>query len=53
MCGAGTLSAAALMVLTFGSAYHAAVSIFNEGCSGPWALTAYDVAGVRPPDEPY
>jgi hypothetical protein len=52
-CGAGTLSAAALMVLTFGTAYHAAVSIFNEGCSGPWALTAYDVADVRPPEEPY
>jgi hypothetical protein len=53
LCGFGTLAGAGLMVLTFGNAYRAAVSIFNEGCGGPWALTAYDVADVRPPDESY
>ncbi|PWU25656.1 MAG: hypothetical protein C5B48_00255 [Candidatus Rokuibacteriota bacterium] len=50
-CGAGTLAGTLLMLLTFGSAYHAAVSIFQEGCAGPWMLTPYDVSGVRPPEE--
>jgi hypothetical protein len=53
LCGFGTLAGAGLMVLTFGNAYRGAVTIFKEGCGGPWALTAYDVADVRPPEEPY
>ncbi len=51
LCGTGTLVSAGLMLLTFGSAYRAAVNIFNEGCGGKWALTPYDVAGRRPPEE--
>jgi len=53
MCSLGTLASAGIMLLTFGSAYDAAVGIFNEGCGGKWALTPYDVAAKRPPDESY
>ena len=52
VCGAGTLAGTGLMLLTFGSAYRAAVSIFKEGCGGHWVLTPYDVSGIRPPDYP-
>jgi hypothetical protein len=52
LCGAGTVAGAGIMLLTFGSAYRAAVTIFNEGCSGHWVLTPYDVTGIRPADEP-
>jgi len=53
MCSLGTIASAGIMLLTFGSAYDAAVGIFNEGCGGKWALTPYDVAAKRPPDESY
>jgi hypothetical protein len=53
LCGAGTLASAGLMLLTFGSAYHDAVAVFNEGCGGKWVLTPYDVAEKRAPDESY
>ena len=53
LCGTGTLASAGLMLLTFGSAYHEAVSVFNEGCGGRWVLTPYDVAEKRSPDESY
>ena len=51
LCGAGSVAGAGLMLLTFGNAYRAAVSIFNEGCGGRWVLTPYDVAGRQPPDD--
>jgi hypothetical protein len=51
LCGAGTVASAGMMLLTFGSAYRAAVDIFNEGCGGQWVLTPYDVAAKRPPEE--
>jgi len=50
LCGAGAVASAGLMLLTFGSAYHAATQVFNEGCGGPWVLTPYDVTGRRPPE---
>jgi hypothetical protein len=51
LCSTGTVLSAGLMLLTFGSAHHAAVDLFNQGCGGPWLLTSYDVTGRRPPDE--
>ena len=51
LCSAGTLASGALMLLTFGSAYHAAVDVFNEGCGGHWVLTGYDVTGQRDPND--
>ncbi len=50
-CGAGTVASAGLMLLTFGSAYHAAASVFREGCGGSWVLTPYDVAEREAPEE--
>jgi len=46
VCGAGTIVAGGLMLLTFGSAYREAVSFFNDGCAGSWLLTAEQVAGA-------
>ena len=51
LCSAGTVVSAGFMLATFGSAYRAAVAIFNEGCGGSWALTGYDVSGIRPPED--
>jgi hypothetical protein len=51
LCGTGTVASTALMLLTFGSAYHAAVSLFNEGCGGHWVLTPSDVSGKRLPED--
>ena len=50
LCGTGTVASTVLMLLTFGSAYRAAVSLFNEGCGGRWVLTPHDVSGKRPPE---
>jgi hypothetical protein len=50
LCGVGALASAGLMLLTFGSAYHGAVAVFDEGCGGKWTLTPYDVAEKRAPE---
>ena len=50
LCSTGTVVSAGLMLLTFGSAHHAAVELFNQGCGGGWVLTPYDVTGRRPPE---
>ena len=53
ICTAGVLTSSLLMLLTFGSAYRAARSVFLEGCSAPWALTADYVSGKIPgPGDP-
>jgi len=53
ICTAGVLTSTLLMLLTFGSAYSAARSVFLEGCSAPWALTAEYVSGKIPgPGDP-
>ncbi len=46
ICGAGTLVAGGLLLLTFGNAYREAVSFFNEGCAGSWIVTPEQVARV-------
>src|SRR5262245_14480468 len=53
LCSVGTLASAGLMLLTFGSAYHASVDLFNEGCGGKWVLSPSDVAARRPPEDGY
>jgi len=53
VCSLGAVASAGLMLLTFGSAYHASVDLFNEGCGGKWVLSPYDVAARRPPEESY
>jgi len=49
VCGLGTIASAVVMVITFGSAYRAAVETFKEGCGGDWVLTPEHVAGKIPP----
>ena len=51
VCGLGTVASTALMIITFGSAYRAAVDTFKEGCAGTWILTPEHVAGKIPPQE--
>jgi len=53
VCSLGAVASAGLMLLTFGSAYHASVDLFNEGCGGKWVLSPYDVAARRPPEDGY
>ena len=48
LCGLGTVVSAAVMIVTLGSGYRAAVATFKEGCDGPWVLTPEHVAGKIP-----
>lgn len=52
ICTAGTLTAFAVMLITFGSGYRPAVSLFKEGCHGDWYLTGDHVAGNVPIPDP-
>lgn len=51
VCSLGTVASAAVMIITLGSAYRAAVDTFKEGCGGTWMLTPEHVAGKIPPRE--
>jgi len=51
VCGLGSVASFGVMLLTFGTAYRAAVSTFKEGCGGTWVLTPEHVAGKVPPPE--
>ena len=48
VCTAGTVASVTLMLLTFGFGYHAARSVFMEGCSGDWVLTGEHLSGKVP-----
>jgi hypothetical protein len=53
VCTAGVLTSTVLMLVTLGSSYRAARSVFLEGCSAPWALTGRYVSGKIPgPGDP-
>jgi hypothetical protein len=49
ICTAGAIGSAAVMLITFGTAYREAVRVFNEGCSGDWVLTTAQVTNHEPP----
>jgi hypothetical protein len=51
VCSLGTVASAAILLVTFGSAYRAATDTFKEGCGGTWMLTPEHVAGKIPPAE--
>lgn len=42
-CGAGAVVGVALLALTFGTGYKAAVAFGREGCGGKWAVTGEDL----------
>ena len=48
ICTLGTLTAAGLLLVTFGTAYTGATKIFKEGCHGDWVLTPEHVSGAIP-----
>jgi len=50
LCGAGSVLATAMMLITFGTGYQTSQGIFKEGCLGTWVLTADHVSGRIPPD---
>ena len=43
LCGLGTGAAVLLMVVTFGTGYGTAKRVFEEGCVGPYVVTADDL----------
>ena len=47
-CTVGTAATIALLLLTFGTAIHAARDVFREGCSGDWILRPEHVSGKEP-----
>ena len=48
VCSVGTVASVTLMLLTFGTGYSAAKSIWMEGCSGDWVLTGEHLSGKVP-----
>ena len=51
VCGLGSVASFGVMLITFGSAYRAAVATFKEGCGGTWVLTPEHTSGKVPPKE--
>jgi len=49
-CVLGTAVGFAVLAITFGSGYRTAAWAVEDGCRGPWVLTADDLKG-RPTDE--
>lgn len=56
-CGLGSALSIATLLLTFGTGYGAATSVFKEGCVGKWVITDDDMReaserkGIKP--DPY
>lgn len=51
LCGLGTVTATALLAVTFGSGYRPAARVFDEGCGGDWVITGEHLSGKIPPRE--
>lgn len=52
LCSLGTVATVGVLLLTFGSGYRAAKSVFNEGCGGDWVLTPEHLSGkIQPKDD--
>ncbi len=43
LCGVGAVSGVVVLLITFGSQYGAAARAWEEGCRGPWTLSAADL----------
>lgn len=43
LCVTGSVVGLAVLLITLGSGYRAATKVAEEGCSGPWVITADDV----------
>ena len=49
LCTLGTVASFSVLIMTFGSGYRAAKSVFNEGCGGDWVLTPEHLSGKIQP----
>ena len=49
ICTLGTLASFGVLLITLGSGYRAAKSVFNEGCGGDWVLTPEHLSGKIQP----
>ena len=45
LCAVGAATGVAVLLMSFGSGYRWAGRVWEEGCSGPWIITAADVKG--------
>ena len=45
LCVVGGATGVAVLLMSFGSGYRWAGRVWEEGCSGPWIITAADVKG--------
>jgi hypothetical protein len=55
ICTFGAVASFSVLVITLGSGYKAAKTVFNEGCGGDWVLTPEHLSGKiqRKPDTEY
>ena len=52
LCSLGAIASFSVLVVTFGTAYRAAKSVFGEGCGGDWVLTPDHLSGrIQPRDD--
>lgn len=49
ICTLGTLASFSVLLITLGSGYRAAKTVFNEGCGGDWVLTPEHLSGKIQP----
>ena len=49
ICTLGTLASVGVLLITFGTGYRHAKSVFNEGCGGDWVLTPEHLSGKIQP----
>jgi hypothetical protein len=48
ICTAGTVATIGLLLLTFGTAVHAAREVWREGCTGDWVVRPEHLSGKEP-----
>lgn len=49
ICTLGVVATVGVLLVTFGSGYRAAKTVFNEGCGGDWVLTPEHLSGKIQP----
>ena len=47
LCGVGSVLTVGVLLITFGSGYGAAKSVFEEGCGGKWLVTPGDLQAAN------
>ena len=47
LCGVGSVVTVGVLLITFGTGYHTAKSLFEEGCGGKWVVTPDDLRAAN------